>query len=949
MGFKRKRKKAKGDFRRMRKFKRMIALVTVALFVLSFAAPAFAADDTSAANVVVGKDVIGTKYENDTKKLIALGILTGYEDGTIKPDNKITRAEFAAIVTRELDLVSVGMGTTPFKDVPATFWGSGVINLAYGKGIIKGYPDGTFKPDANVTYAEAITMLVRMLGYEPALKNGSWPATPLAVGSSSGVSKGVNAVANEAASRGDVIKMAANALEADIMEQVSWGDDNNYNQNDEKNILSDVWDITVFDGDDEVAVVDNTPMVDLSGLEADEIELTGGEANAGITYELSTVFNPNDYLGQEVEFWVDEDDDYIYYIAPSGNEDVIFDKIDSFASDNIELDDSGDDYDLIVEDTDVDGTRIWVNISDEVEYDGSNIDLSDYTGANVKVVLNDDEDVAALVVTDYYPTAAAGVIADSNILEAVNDETLEYYDDTDLDLEDTDYVIVRDGLPADLDDLEEGDVINVLQDPDKDDEYYVVATSAKVEGEVTDVRYTNASDFSGFDIYVDGEKYDVAGKNGVDVVTFSDDENDGIESVNEEDDLLDMIDDNVTLYIDALGKVRHIVTDDGSSGPKDVAILSESATIGGFGDEVRFKVVNTSGTEVTYTVDPDDVDLNGAEETVGTWQDYLDILAVTDNFIVLELELDSDGDLKNVDILRAAYTNPLMADYDNGDYDYHGSSAVNEDDETVTLGTGDFRVTDSTIIFDMTDDASVDGDYADVDVVGWSSIKNKNALDVYASTDDDEIEYLFVLNAGGGNLTSEGEYGIFKQFTKSGGDDAIIIIDMNGDEQTIVAESYNIREYIYGDPGSLSKGMFIRYELDGDEMDIVDILGFHDSVIDEVTFAVNGNGNVNEILSANIDIDNFRLVKVSKKSSTYILGEMIDTEAEDFIAGETYFTINSNTQLVDVHDTDKLKASGASIGADDLVLLIDTDDDGSTADFVIKIAEDYPDTFDWLR
>ena len=169
---------------------------------------------------------------------------------------------------------------------------------------------------------------------------------------------------------------------------------------------------------------------------------------------------------------------------------------------------------------------------------------------------------------------------------------------------------------------------------------------------------------------------------------------------------------------------------------------------------------------------------------------------------------------------------------------------------------------------------------------------------------------------------------------------------MNGDEQTIVADSISIDEYIYGNPTSLAKGMFIRYELDGEDMDIVDILGFHDSVIDEVTFAA--SGNISEVIAGGMDIDNFRLVRVSKKSSTYILGNMVDTDAEAIDTDETYFTINSNTQLVDVHDTDKLKASGASIGADDLVILIDTDDDGTTADFVVKIAEDYPETFNWL-
>ena len=88
--------------------------------------------------------------------------ISGYNDGTFKPDSSITRAEFAAILAKAR---SIGpLENNKFSDVKDTHWAAQYINALNLRGIISGYEDGTFKPDNTITRAEAVTMINRVLG-----------------------------------------------------------------------------------------------------------------------------------------------------------------------------------------------------------------------------------------------------------------------------------------------------------------------------------------------------------------------------------------------------------------------------------------------------------------------------------------------------------------------------------------------------------------------------------------------------------------------------------------------------------------------------------------------------------------------------------------------------------------------------------------------------------------
>ena len=103
-------------------------------------------------------------FNNPVSTMAELGIVKGYPDGTFRPNEPITRAEFAAIAAR-FD-ASTRYGETRFTDV-AGHWAIREIAKAYNNGWIKGYPDNTFRPNRNITRAEAMTLINRVLNRAP--------------------------------------------------------------------------------------------------------------------------------------------------------------------------------------------------------------------------------------------------------------------------------------------------------------------------------------------------------------------------------------------------------------------------------------------------------------------------------------------------------------------------------------------------------------------------------------------------------------------------------------------------------------------------------------------------------------------------------------------------------------------------------------------------------------
>ncbi len=137
-------------------------------------------------------------------RLQDLGILSGYEDGSFRPDNTITRAEFTKIVVcmmNKEDEAKSSTGLTGFFDVDIASWYTNYIRYAVNRDILSGYADGSFRPQNTIKVSEAVTILLRTLGYNEDEVGYFWPDNYMSASGSLGLLSGMNLSADTEVTR----------------------------------------------------------------------------------------------------------------------------------------------------------------------------------------------------------------------------------------------------------------------------------------------------------------------------------------------------------------------------------------------------------------------------------------------------------------------------------------------------------------------------------------------------------------------------------------------------------------------------------------------------------------------------------------------------------------------------------------------------------------------------
>ena len=144
--------------------KKLLAMVLALVMTLSLAVSANAfKDDTK----------ISDDYAEAVAVLNGMGVFKGYEDGSFKPEGNITRAEVATIIYRiytadvaKNDKSGLYATYNKFSDMAGAGWAQGYIGYCANASLVKGYPDGTFKPSGKVTGYEVLAMILRAVGYD---------------------------------------------------------------------------------------------------------------------------------------------------------------------------------------------------------------------------------------------------------------------------------------------------------------------------------------------------------------------------------------------------------------------------------------------------------------------------------------------------------------------------------------------------------------------------------------------------------------------------------------------------------------------------------------------------------------------------------------------------------------------------------------------------------------
>ncbi len=623
----------------MRNLKKVLALVVAVAMIASMGLVASAASYSDVAS--------NASYADAVNLLSNLGIITGYEDGSFKPANTVTRAEAATMIVRMLGLAdSVEMGETMFTDVAADNWASGYVNVAVANGIVNGMGDGTFAPNGEVTYGQIVKMIVCALGYEPvAQANGGWNGGGyILAGSKAGFTKGVSGTADAAASRATVAQLIYNALEVELMDQKSWSTGINgstFEVLEGQTILTEYLGLEKVEG-----VVVETYLSNVADYDAD--------AN---TVTLVVTKNSKDADAEDIMYEVGETFDFVVTDAYAAS--LLGYTVTAYAGENEDdenaifaiAEKAGKNSTVVVDTEDIvefneETIKYWKSSKATTEADietfvkcgkDNEVEVENYQVVNGFNVYDEESDVEDIL--DVYATLEEITLLDNdgdgnfefifatipsdNAVEFVVDEVSEeencYYVDPEegegieIDYEDEDkiYTVVKDGAVVDASAIVEGDVVTVL-DPDLAI-VTVYVSSNVVEGAVEEI---------------DDEYYVINGKEykltTIADVTAPDAGAEGL------------------FYINASGKIAALdLTSDGANADY-VYVIDADVSKGDFGAQTHIvKVVTATGEIKVLTIKEKKCVIDGVKNQTDD-----DVYAAVENYVGLaKIDLTAAGEL----------------------------------------------------------------------------------------------------------------------------------------------------------------------------------------------------------------------------------------------------------------------------------------------------------------
>ena len=598
----------------MRNLKKTLAVVLAFAMILSMGLTSMAAYSDVEAGTVVS-EAVGI--------LSNLNILTGFEDGTFKPDETVTRAQMAAIICRTLgyeDQAKSSAGSTVFNDVAADHWASGYINVAQAQQIINGYGDGNYGPEDKVTYEQAVKMIVSALGYDLAANaKGGYPTGYLAIASAEGITKNANGRVGDAAKRGTIAVLVYNSLEVRLMNIWSTDGTDEYGKQN-ANILSKYLEVTKYEG-----VVASTPVtaganqaydptskqvISLSGAEYwkfqstapylyEKVAVGGSGTLSSINCEL--IPDVEKYLGKKVVAYIGEDDVYgdrtVFAIAEAKNQNesivITADQLvdSTYTSDygvvgQVSYKKEGSsrvtDISMQMDATTTTNTSVKVYVNYELQNSGTpvaNVSTSyvdgNVTAGKIEFISNDyDSDIEVILITDYDEEAVIeDVLVEDGVymFECYNSGAASI-NEIDPENEQEKVIVYVDGEIADASALKAGYTVSTVEISNDAKFRVLYASSKSVTGAVES--YSSAEGI----VTIAGEDYELSPKSGLVIADVKDQE--GI------------------FFLNVDGKIAH--NDTHAVGNANYGFALVVGQDSGLNTPYVISVVSTDGTAVDY-------------------------------------------------------------------------------------------------------------------------------------------------------------------------------------------------------------------------------------------------------------------------------------------------------------------------------------------------------------
>lgn len=173
-----------------------------------------------ASAMIMPISVSAADYQSGVLGLLSeLNILSGDPSGDLRLDDCVSRAEFTKIAVNSSSYknsVATNLSVSPFPDVTYKHWAAPYVRVGVTNGMISGYPDATFKPEDTVLYEEAITIMLRVLGYSDSDFGVSWPSGQIGLADNLDITDGIDCTAGEYMTRRQVARLVYNTLKTKI-------------------------------------------------------------------------------------------------------------------------------------------------------------------------------------------------------------------------------------------------------------------------------------------------------------------------------------------------------------------------------------------------------------------------------------------------------------------------------------------------------------------------------------------------------------------------------------------------------------------------------------------------------------------------------------------------------------------------------------------------------------
>ena len=197
-------------------------------------------------------DVSDLELENELELLSKYEIISGYEDGTFRPYNNITRAEFCKLIVCATMNDYIEEYEKAFVDVEDGFWAESYIYAARELGIVNGVTETIFDPQSNITNEQAVKMIVCALGYSnEAIEKGGYPNGYIEVAKGLGIIKNSSFNGKDISTRKGIADMVYNMIDVPLF-FIYKSEDGSIERSEAENTLREIHELSIWDSDDNI-------------------------------------------------------------------------------------------------------------------------------------------------------------------------------------------------------------------------------------------------------------------------------------------------------------------------------------------------------------------------------------------------------------------------------------------------------------------------------------------------------------------------------------------------------------------------------------------------------------------------------------------------------------------------------------------------------------------------